>query len=351
MSATTAQKCLTRVKGAWAPATVKRAHEDGTYCLKLPGKSVLPLWYGVTPAECSFDDRAHWPGCLAALELGDSVGLPEFQRVLSAAGATASADAIATFWRTTCDQPEDARLTPAQAHRLLVKAGFCARELRDRLAGRARPGAGRFTPIYWNQLRMGGRDPGEVAREVTAADAFAALGLTGSRSAEQARAARARAAKRSVSLPGPLELFLAAAGLGAAVREIQPNNPHLCALDRNAPFFRGLRRHGVDGDVGWPLVEHHDFCWVAVFDTDADVRAEVSVYVTWFDDDADDGADEDPAQYIWRPAAPSVAFFFWDLAQTALGWWQDTGYQGGKPVVSTDIGLALKRPPTPDLAH
>jgi hypothetical protein len=33
--------------------------------------------------------------------------------------------------------------------------------------------------------------------------------------------------------------------------------------------------------------------------------------------------------------------FFWDLAQSGLTWYQDTKFEGGKPVRRSDIGLVL----------
>ena len=42
-------RCLAAPFGAWEPATIRRANEDGTYTLELgeAQRRVLPLWYGV----------------------------------------------------------------------------------------------------------------------------------------------------------------------------------------------------------------------------------------------------------------------------------------------------------------
>src|SRR5688572_12656050 len=82
--------------------------------------------------------------------------------------------------------------------------------------------------MYWNQTRMGGRQPGEVARPVTMEDALVALGLGGAVVDEAVRAAIAEfEAKEQVKLPTELVRLLVATGVAERVLRTHPNNPEL----------------------------------------------------------------------------------------------------------------------------
>ena len=61
-----------------------------------------------------------------------------------------------------------------------------------------------------------------------------------------------------------------------------------------------------------------------------------------------DEGDDDARIYLHAPGRPwalvarSAAFFFWDLAQTGIGWFNENEYEGGKPTRRTDIGVVLE---------
>ncbi|HTM20187.1 MAG TPA: hypothetical protein VL172_06765 [Kofleriaceae bacterium] len=188
--------------------------------------------------------------------------------------------------------------------------------------------------LYWNQCRMGGRQPEELAREVTLADARAALGLDDAVD-EGARAAIADFEQReAVALPARLRALLASPRVVDAVLDCHCNSPELVPPgDDGWELMRDGRSRGVDGALAITILRPHqgDHCWVAAWDQgDEDAR----VYVSWQDDQE---------QLHFLLTAPTTAIFFWDLAQTGLAWYQETGHRGGKKVTRTDLGLALAR--------
>jgi hypothetical protein len=177
--------------------------------------------------------------------------------------------------------------------------------------------------LYWNQTRMGGRQPGEVARRVTMEDALVALGLGDAAVDEGVRAAIAEVeAKEQIKLPTELVRLLSASGVRERVLRTHPNNPELVEVKHWELVKVGDQRL-------LPIVEPHqgNHRWAVMFD---DGMADAQVFVAV------------GAQYLLT--APSTALFFWDLAQTGLAWYQETGHKGGKPVVRTDIGIAYSPP-------
>ena len=91
-----------------------------------------------------------------------------------------------------------------------------------------------------------------------------------------------------------------------------------------------MRNVGVRGDYAFRLMNHHDYDWYAVFDAGG---PDTWVYLNW----------QAENEEVWRPAAPSIGMFFWDLPQTGLPWYQETKFRGGKAVKKTDIGLVIDR--------
>ncbi len=174
--------------------------------------------------------------------------------------------------------------------------------------------------LYWNQTRMGGRQPGEVGRRVTMDDALVALGLADAAVDEGVRAAIGEFERQEgVKLPTELVRLLVAGGVGERVLRTHPNNPELVEVK-----YWELVKVGAQRVL--PIVEPHqgNHKWSVMFD---DGMADAQVFVAVGE------------QYLLT--APSCAMFFWDLAQTGLAWYQETGFKGGKPVVRTDLGLAL----------
>ncbi len=267
MSAWTGSRCLSRAEGHWTAATIRGAFADGTFKVEQDAKSVIVL--------------PHWYGVTRAeLDFRDE-----------------------SEW----DAMVGTRLDPDGG------------PLRDQ-----------YCPIYWNQTRMGGRDPSEVARPITVDDAKAAIGLDGTE-------ATAATPTGALAVPASIRALLSGPNAAERVTEVHPNNPHLVwpaklHVERDLREQLDARDNAIDGTVGLVLLAHYEIQWLAVFD---EGEADARIYVRW------DTCEGTEPTWSWRPCSPSVAFFFWDLAQTGLAWWQDTKHQGGKPVVATDVGLAL----------
>jgi len=177
--------------------------------------------------------------------------------------------------------------------------------------------------LYWNQTRMGGRDPAELARPVTLDDAFAALGLDGD---DEDPAAVAALAAHNVRFPDSLRRLATRAGLGEAIETSHPNTPTWIPIESWQ-----LVAHGDATAV--TIMEPHQggFAWTLVFREGAD---DGEVWVAW----SDDGESPMPPR---RVSAASLGLFFWDLAQTGLCWYAAVDYEGRAPTRATDLGLAI----------
>lgn len=331
-------RCLAAPAGQWAPATIRRVNEDGTFKIEFDVKEmiVLPHWFGVTKSEISFDDSARWPALFERLRGGkDGLRLADLGDILSRLGYRGGEPALAQFWRTSCKKLFDIAEDSAEAHvlnqeasyRLFFELGFSAMQLEQRLE----PGQEEANAkVYWNQTRMGGRAPSELGREVTLADAFAALGIAGAGSDLAAASLVSEfEQQQAVKLPAALNQFLTQRGVVQAVTDAHPNNPWLIWPGEEGWRLRPeMKEAGLDGEYAFWVMNHHDYDWYAVFDAGDN---EARVYLNWQGEHGE----------VWRRVAPSVGMFFWDLAQTGLCWYQDTKFDGGKRVKKTDIGLVL----------
>lgn len=332
-------RCVAAPDGRWAPAAVRRVNEDGSFTVEfdVKGMVLLPYWYGVTPAEISFDDDRQWAPVFARISPdGRAFSRDDFGAALHALGYPTAADRVQELWdQGVRNLPDHAAarggahlLDAATTYEFFLGLGLSAKLCAENLqADRPKP----YFKLYWNQVRMGGRQPGEVSRPVTLDDAFAALGLTAGRSDRSAVAALQRFERdHGVHLPLALKELFHRAGVAAAVTACHPNNPGLVGYGRPGwNLRRGMRGRELDGDYALVIMTPHqgDHQWAAVFDDGED---DARVYVLW---DAEDGD-------TWLPVAPGVGLFFWDLAQTGLAWFQDTQFKGGKRVKRSDIGLA-----------
>jgi len=335
-------RCLATPVGYWAPGIVHRVNEDGTFTVEFDDqdKTVMPYWFGITVAEISFHDEALWPNVFRRLTL-DTHGMTKtsFANALSLAGYQVEDEKFDDFWSEQCnklfhfaeDNANDAVLNEEQAYQLILQAGCSAKRLDQASAANATLAT--YFKLYWNQTRMGGRDPAEVCRPVTLNDAFLALGVADSR-ADRALEDQVFAYQQDhgILLPDNLARFLTRQGIARAVHHSHPNNPELvlpgddyCVLHCNPAI------ESIDADYALTIMSPHqgDFVWAAVFSQgDDDAR----VYLM---EEGEQSWDESQ----WALTAPTIGMFFWDLAQTGLAWFQDTGFEGGKAVNETDIGL------------
>lgn len=332
---TVGARCLASPDGYWTPGRIHRVNEDGTYTIELENKHMtfMPYWFGVTPEQISVNDESHWPTVFARLTAGASkMTRSLFANALQNIGYRVDDDGFRAFWEEQCkelfgieDDPTDAMLNLHQTYRLLLRAGASAKRLDQSDKAECD-----YYKLYWNQTRMAGRQSSDINRTVTLDDAFDALGIS-QPAPDVAWVGRLVAFENAnaVQLPPNLRRFLSCSEISNAVVKSHPNNPHLVLPgDRDCEFRRDppLGRTGADYALTIMVPHQGNHVWAAVFnrgDNDA------SVYVTW---------DEDH----WVLTAPTIGFFFWDLAQTGLIWYQNTGHDGGRPIRKTNIGVAPK---------
>lgn len=333
-------RCVAGPGGRWGPATIRRVNEDGSFKVEFDVKemTVMPYWYGVTPAEISFDDTLRWKAAFARIcRNGQSLAVTDFGSALSALGYQVAPDKARQIWVQSCqaifnlpgERAEKHVLDADSSYRLFLHLGLSAKQCAEILQPeRAKP----FFKLYWNQVRMGGREPVEIPRRVTLEDALAALGLNAGRIDHSAAAfLRQVEQEHGIRLPTALMELLQCDGVSRAVMYCHSNNPGLIEFRRDQwQVRRGMRERDLSGDYAIVIMVPHqgDHEWIVVFDHGED---DARVYVRWETEEGES----------WLQTAPSVGLFFWDLAQTGLAWYQDTMFKGGKPVRRSDIGLVL----------
>ncbi len=323
-------RCLTRAGGKWEAATIRRLNRDGTFNLELDEKEIsfMPLWYGVPPDEVAFNDRDDWEMVLEHLQAGDGgFTCASMRQVLDMVGAKVSEAALDDFWGSRCGERGAAALGPAQSYDLIRSVGLTGARLLRTLQTPSEPS---YFKLYWNQTRMGGRQPSEVKREVTLADAFSAIGVDPETVHEEALEKLAAFEKKNVSLPSRLATFLTRRGIMEAVTDSHCCSPELVLPDPEESELVTPAGDDIDGERGLTIVVPHagEHEWVAAFRPgEADAR----IYIRWPDHEPDAN---------WELVSPSVAQFFWDLAQVGFAWSIETNSETAKSVVETDIGLA-----------
>ncbi len=333
-------RCLAGPDERWGPATIRRVNEDGSFKVELDFKWwPFDYWYGVTSAEISFNDTRQWAHVFAQISPdGKSFDRTNFQYALASLGHHVSGDQVQQLWATGCRtlfnvpevKAETYILDEAMSYRLFLPVVGSAKKFAERLKP---DGQTPYFKLYWNQVRMGGRDPSEIRRVVTLEDALAALGLTASAVDESAVAFLRRfEQEQAVRLPTTLVNMLQRVGIASAIYNCHSNAPSLVEFKQGGwALLRGMRQRQLNGDYALVIMVPHqgDHEWAVVFDDGED---DARVYVRW---NLDDGE-------TWHLSAPGIGMFFWDLAQTGFSWYQDTKYKGGKLVEHSDIGLILK---------
>ncbi len=337
------------VAGYWEAGSIRRANEDGTYNVNFDTmlNPVMPLqvWFGITAAEISFNDEEQWNhvfsqlaskrrGFLASRNRGFK--LSDFEFALAVTGLPFQQQGI-EMWTSSCVRLFGIRescagkttLDSDSAYRLFRSLGMSARYILDCLEQHQRQS---YYKLYFNQIRMGGRDPSEIGRLVTLDDAFAAMGVAaGDMDSGRMEFVEPFEKSQNVKLPTTLKEFTCHRTCTDGIRRCHPNTPHL--LDPRFDmweFRRGMREHGLNGDcaIVMMLPDQGLIEWLAVFD---DGERDARVYVSW---ESEEGT-------IWHMQSPTIGMFFWDLVQTGLAWYQDPFYRKDRYVKRTDIGLML----------
>ena len=174
------------------------------------------------------------------------------------------------------------------------------------------------------------RQPSDISRPVTIDDAFDALGLP-QPTPDTASVALLEAFENDndVELPPNLRRFLCCSSISKVVTRSHPNNPNL-VLPGDADFELlcdpPVETTNADYALTIMLPHQGNHIWAAVFNRG---ETDASVYVTG-------------GEGHWLITAPTIGMFFWDLAQTGLIWYQNTGYDGGKLIEKIDIGVIPK---------
>lgn len=312
-------RCLACPGGPWAEVTIVRCNEDGTFNVVPVGSdSFLDEWQGVTRPELSIDDEAQWPALFERLRGGRAgLGRDQLWRALDAIGLVLTADQMATYWAAQCgallDRTDDLDrvvLDLAQAYRLIRASGYCANMLA------APPAAGELFRLYWNEIRMGGRDPADVERPIGLADTLAVLGLSAAGDdldGQQALAGFELA--HGLRLPATLRGLWTRIGALDAICGSHCNNPEPCPV--GAWTLRRDVDRALGGELAARIMTPHqgEHAWWAVF---ADGADDAAIAISF----ADDGPP-------LRRVAASLAFFFWDLAETGRCWYLAEADDGG----------------------
>lgn len=160
-------RCLAGPSHPWAAATIRRVNEDGTFTLEFDVKDiVLQYWYGATLEEISFNDAELWPDAYKQLNAGqDGLSMAEFGNALERLGNRPTEEQLSQLWHKKLkklnieeERITDYRLDRDAAYQIFLQLGISAKMCAQRLKpDQPLP----YTKLYWNQIRMGGRNPAE----------------------------------------------------------------------------------------------------------------------------------------------------------------------------------------------
>ena len=254
-----------------------------------------------------------------------TIGRDEIKLALRSFGITKSEEGFETFWSSNwldlygkrSGSAASVELNARQSYELLRRAGASGKRILEAIRGGSRNSI--YHKVYLNQIRMGGRDPGEVAHAVTVEDALTAVGVGTAREDAAAIAFFRRFERQyDIVLPQALKMIVCKTGAADAVLDCHPNHPAVLPLVDGAwklltPPQRGI--HGTHG-LAFMTPRQGDFMWVAAFDNAA-VDARVYVVADDYFETSDLGSvNADPRP--WVLTAPTLSLFFWDLAQMGL---------------------------------
>jgi hypothetical protein len=307
------KRCMACLGGPWVTCSVLHAWDDGTFDVAPVGQedNDLERWRSLTAPEISLDDEAVWPATFDLLR-GDAPGIGWRQagRALARLGMTIEDEPFKEYWTTNCSKmfhvtakaAEAMHLDQAQSYRLFTWAGYSARLLADPASDPSKD----LFKLYWNSIRMGGREPAEIGRTVTLDDCLEALGLAKAPEDTEASAAIARFEKKaSVVVPATLKAMWSRAGAMRALRDAHPNNPEPLAADK---WTLARDDSAWDAPCAVKIMDPHqgDHGWWAVFKSEGE---DACVWVSFEDGGA-------PVRRVAR----SLPFFFWDMCQTRRTW-------------------------------
>ena len=170
MNLQTGTECLACPGGSWHDVEISARNADGTYnAYPLDGLGDPDEWIGITLAELSVDDEALWPAVFARMCRGRPVlDMPSFGVALAALGFDLGGTRLPELWVELADSLSSV-VGQDQAYDGIRELGLSAKDFTQGRRDR--------TILYWDGVRMGGRDPSELP-SVGVLDMLAILGLT-----------------------------------------------------------------------------------------------------------------------------------------------------------------------------
>jgi hypothetical protein len=260
MNVQTGTECLACAGGSWHEVEISARNADGTYnAYPLDGLGDPDEWIGVTHAELSVDDEALWPEVFARMRGSQpALDMKAFGVALEGIGFDLGGTRLAELWVEIADSLSSV-VDEAEAYDGIRELGLSAKDFT--LGRRAR------TILYWDGVRMGGRDPSEVT-SVGVLDMLALLNLI---TTDPALVAELEAfeAEQELVVPTSLRALITKQGVEQAVENAHPTGPSLL---RPADWV--VERIGSDHAIKFLEPASGEHSWWAVFspgDTEAQV--------------------------------------------------------------------------------
>lgn len=288
MNVQTGTECLACPGGSWHEVEISARNADGTYNVyPLDGLGDPDEWIGVTHAELSVDDEALWPAVFERMRGSQpALDMTSFGVALERIGFELRGTRLAELWVEIADSLSSV-LDEAEAYAGVRELGLSAKDFT--LGRRAR------TILYWDGVRMGGRDPSEVT-SVGVLDMLAMLNLT---TTDPVLVAELEAfeAEQELVVPTSLRALVTKLGVEQAVHDAHPTGP---VVLRPADWL--VERVGGDHAIKFLEPASGEHSWWAVFSRgDTDAQVWIAPYRRC-----------KPTQRI----ADSLSFFLLDVAST-----------------------------------
>ena len=319
-------KCLALQEQYWCEGKIVSADEDGSYQIEFDHKPffLLPTYYGVTKEQISIDDELLWNEIFSEISKNTrTVKKDIFPNILKQLGYKFSKKEFNSIWENYCKElfnsDDKKELNIKESYSFIRRSGSSAKAIQNFSSNKIW-----YHKLYWNQIRMGGRQPESLLRKVTFNDLAETLQIQTDQFDEVIiNQIKDFQDKNKINLPKNLKTFMSFSGISEAVISSHPNNPSLILPGSNfCELIEKPQIKEAHADYAISILEPHqgDHTWYAVFN-EGDLDSKI--YVSWDDED-------------WLLTAPSISMFFWDLAQTGLVWYKT---RKEKTLEKTDIGV------------
>ncbi|MEL6345945.1 MAG: hypothetical protein AAFV53_22730 [Myxococcota bacterium] len=275
------------INGRWLDCLVKRRCDDGTLIVEpsRPSSLVLSEWVGITQAEVCDDPEAAWAPIFVRYARHGMMDLSAFHRLARDRGIDITIEGLRPHLCKVAPKhgvdPEVLQFTQDQALDSFKDMG--GSPLID-------PPDSPWYRYYWNQIRIGGRDPSETG-DKTIEDALSALFLV---PGDDLTAMEAWEAANPVTLPKVVRLLLSSPGVHRAFRDSHSTWPALVPVEELTPQTEGA-------DTVMQLVTH---------------RGDSSWWIRWRPGQDDPSVECRASGEANKPVAPTLSYFLWDVAST-----------------------------------